>query len=263
MSQALAGPTDPRTSAPPRSGAIVAVLAFAGIVTASMQTLVIPLVPRTPLAPGRLRSDATWAVTATLLAAVAAAPVVGRLGDMFGKRRMLLISLALLTVGSAIAALSTDLTRMIAGRALQGLSAGVIPLGISIMRDELPPERLGAATATMSSSMGVGGAIGLPAAALIADHGRPGMSAWTATDCGSWLVVAGGSGGRRSRRSAQPARSAASSGSCRGAASSTVAASAMGLRSAQPSGVKRALWVAWASISRARCNTARSAGVSG
>ncbi|MEV4112691.1 MFS transporter [Nonomuraea sp. NPDC049695] len=168
---------------------MVAVLAFAGIVTASMQTLVIPLVPRLPALLNASASDTSWAVTATLLAAAVATPVVGRLGDMFGKRRMLLVSLALLTVGSAIAGLSTDLTPMIVGRVLQGLSAGVIPLGISILRDELPAERLGAATATMSSSMGVGGAIGLPAASLIADHADWHVLFWISAGLGAVAAV--------------------------------------------------------------------------
>jgi MFS family permease len=95
--------------------------------------------------------------------------MTGRLGDMYGKRRMLLISLVMLVAGSVTAALSDSLVPMIVGRALQGLASGVIPLGISIMRDELPAERLGSATALMSASLGVGGALGLPAAALIAD----------------------------------------------------------------------------------------------
>jgi EmrB/QacA subfamily drug resistance transporter len=189
VSQALASPTRPTASAPPRSGVIVAVLAFAGIVTASMQTLVIPLVPRLPSLLDASASDATWAVTATLLAAAVATPVVGRLGDMFGKRRMLLISLLMLTIGSAIAGLSTGLTPMIVGRALQGLSAGVIPLGISIMRDEVPAERLGAATATMSSSMGVGAAVGLPAAALIADHVDWHVLFWISAGLGAIAAV--------------------------------------------------------------------------
>ncbi|GAA3229450.1 MFS transporter [Streptomyces thermocoprophilus] len=95
---------------------------------------------------------------------------MGRLGDMTGKRRMLLVSLVLLVAGSVTAGLSDSLVPMIVGRALQGLASGVIPLGISIMRDELPAERLGSATALMSASLGVGGALGLPAAALIADN---------------------------------------------------------------------------------------------
>lgn len=89
---------------------------------------------------------------------------------MFGKRLMLLVSLVLLVAGSVVCAPSDALVPMIIGRTLQGLTAAVVPLGISIMRDELPPERLAGSTALMSASLGVGGTLGLPAAAFIADH---------------------------------------------------------------------------------------------
>ncbi|MGW4801467.1 MFS transporter, partial [Nonomuraea sp. NPDC004297] len=150
--------------------AVVAVLAFAGIVVALMQTVVIPLIPQLPRLLHASPTDATWAITATLLAAAVTTPVVGRLGDMYGKRRMLLISLALLVTGSIVCGLSDALAPMVIGRALQGTASGVIALGISIMRDELPPDRLDAATALMSASLGVGGALGLPAAALLAEQ---------------------------------------------------------------------------------------------
>ncbi|MDQ1042794.1 MFS transporter [Streptomyces sp. V4I2] len=170
MSDALARPADAGSDAPPRSNAVVAVLAFAGIVVSLMQTLVIPIVPDLPRLLDAPASDTAWAVTATLLAAAVATPVVGRLGDMFGKRRMLLVSIVLLVTGSVVCALSDALVPMIVGRALQGLASGVVPLGISIMRDELPAERLAGSTALMSASLGVGGALGLPTAALIADN---------------------------------------------------------------------------------------------
>ncbi|MDN0201163.1 MFS transporter [Streptomyces sp. S.PNR 29] len=170
MPDSPARPADAESSVPSRPNAVVAVLALAGIVVSLMQTLVIPIVPMLPQLLDAPASDTAWAVTATLLAAAVATPVVGRLGDMVGKRRMLLASLVLLVSGSVVCALSESLVPMIAGRALQGLSAAVVPLGISIMRDELPAERLGSATALMSASLGVGGALGLPAAALIADH---------------------------------------------------------------------------------------------
>ncbi|QKW28127.1 MFS transporter [Streptomyces seoulensis] len=168
MSDAPARPT--AVEAPPRPQAIVAVLAFGGIVVSLMQTLVIPIVAELPALLHASASDTAWVVTATLLAAAVATPVMGRLGDMYGKRRMLLVSLAMLVIGSVTAALSDTVVPMIVGRALQGLASGVIPLGISIMRDELPAERLGSATAMMSASLGVGGALGLPAAAVIAEN---------------------------------------------------------------------------------------------
>ncbi|MFI5952720.1 MFS transporter [Cryptosporangium sp. NPDC051539] len=161
---------EPAADGSPRTNLVVAVLAAAGISVALMQTLVIPLIPELPELLHAAPSDAAWAITATLLAGAVATPVVGRLGDMFGKRRMLLFSIALLITGSVIGAFSNSLTPMVVGRILQGAAAGVIPLGISLMRDTVPPERLGAATALMSASLGIGGALGLPAAALLADN---------------------------------------------------------------------------------------------
>ncbi|WP_327312827.1 MFS transporter [Streptomyces sp. NBC_01235] len=176
-------------SAAPRANLVVAVLAFGGIVVSLMQTLVIPIVPELPKLLDAPASDTAWAVTATLLAAAVATPVMGRLGDMYGKRRMLLVSLLVLIAGSVTAALSDGLIPMIVGRALQGLASGVIPLGISIMRDELPAERLGWATALMSASLGIGGALGLPAAALIADHFDWHTLFWTSGVLGAVALV--------------------------------------------------------------------------
>lgn len=184
MSHAQPRPIEAGESAAPRANVVVAVLAFGGIVVSLMQTLVIPIVPELPKLLDASASNAAWAVTATLLAAAVATPVMGRLGDMYGKRLMLLASLVMLVVGSVVAALSDSLVPMIVGRALQGLASGVIPLGISIMRDELPAERLGSATALMSASLGVGGALGLPAAALIADHFDWHVLFWTSAVLG-------------------------------------------------------------------------------
>jgi MFS family permease len=180
-------PATPAREASPRANLVVAVLALAGITVSLMQTLVIPLIPALPGLLHASAANATWAITATLLAGAVATPTMGRLGDMYGKRRMLLVSLGALVVGSAIGALSDTLVPMVAGRTLQGLAAGVIPLGISIMRDELPAERLGSATALMSASLGVGGALGLPAAALLAENADWHVLFWTAAGLG--LVV--------------------------------------------------------------------------
>ncbi|MQY36338.1 Multidrug resistance protein 3 [Streptomyces sp. RB17] len=184
MSDAPARPAEAGRSVPSRPGAVVAVLALAGITVSLMQTLVIPIVPELPGYLHASASDAAWAVTATLLAAAVATPVAGRLGDMFGKRRLLLVSLVLLVAGSVVCAFSDALVPMIVGRTLQGLAAAVVPLGISIMRDELPPEKLAGATALMSASLGVGGALGLPAAAFIADHFDWHVLFWTSASLG-------------------------------------------------------------------------------
>ncbi|WP_330256954.1 MFS transporter [Nocardia sp. NBC_00565] len=165
-------------------GAVVSVLALGGIVMSLMQTLVVPIVPELPTLLHASASDTSWAITATLLAGAVVTPMVGRLGDMVGKRRMLLLSVCVLVVGSLVCALSSSLAPIVVGRALQGFGVGVVPLGISIMRDELPAEKLGSATAMMSASLGVGGALGLPAAALIAQNANWHVLFWTSAGLG-------------------------------------------------------------------------------
>ncbi|MFC9994221.1 MFS transporter [Nocardia sp. NPDC127526] len=153
-----------------RPTGVLTVLAAAGILAALMQTLVVPLIGDLPRLLHTSAADASWAITATLLSAAVATPIAGRLGDMYGKRRMLLVSTVPLIAGSVLCAMADSLAPMIIGRGLQGLGMGIVPLGISAMRDLLPPERLGSAIAVMSTSMGIGGALGLPMAAAVAQH---------------------------------------------------------------------------------------------
>ncbi|MCX4671455.1 MFS transporter [Streptomyces sp. NBC_01381] len=181
-----------------RPGRIVGVLALAGIVAAVMQTLVVPLIGDLPSMLDTSASNASWVVTATLLSAAVATPVAGRLGDMYGKRRMLLVSVLPLVAGSVVCALSSSVVPMIVGRGLQGLGMGVVPLGVSLLRDVLPPERLGSSIALMSASMGVGGALGLPFSAAVAENASWRVLFWVAAALSllvgalAWLFVPAG-----------------------------------------------------------------------
>jgi MFS family permease len=149
---------------------VVAVLAAAGISVSLMQTLVIPLIPELPALLHTNAANASWVITATLLTAAVATPVFGRLGDMYGPKPILLICAVILTIGSLIAATTSTLLPVIVGRALQGFGIPIIPLGISVLRASVPPHRVGTAMGLMSSSLGVGGALGLPLSAIIADR---------------------------------------------------------------------------------------------
>lgn len=154
-------------------------LALAGITVSLQQTFVIPLLPHLPALLRTTPGNASWAVTATLVAGAVSIPIVGRLADMWGKRRVLLSCLAFLVTGSAVTALSTSLGWFVAGRALQGAAAGVVSLGISLLRDHLPPHRLAAATSVMSTSLGAGAALGVPLSALLAQHADWRVLFWT------------------------------------------------------------------------------------
>ncbi|GHF34390.1 MFS transporter [Streptomyces griseoluteus] len=166
-------PEPPGTlAAPPRlrERLTIPVLASGGILMAVMQTVVVPLLPDLPRLTGSSPAAVSWMVTATLLSGAVLTPVLGRAGDMYGKRRVLTSALALMTVGSVLCALSSDITVLITARALQGAAASVVPLSISILRDELPPQRRGSAVALMSSTVGIGAALGLPLAALVVQY---------------------------------------------------------------------------------------------
>ncbi|GAC46733.1 MFS transporter [Gordonia aichiensis] len=169
--------------------ATVIVLCLGGLVAALMQTLVIPIQPELPHLLGTSRSNASWVITATLLAAAVAMPIAGRLGDMFGKQRVLVGSGVLLVVGSVVCALSDSVIPMIIGRAIQGLAMGFIPVGISLMREVTPPRITSMAIAAMSATLGVGGAIGLPLSAWIAQTWNWHALFWVAAALGAVVLA--------------------------------------------------------------------------
>ncbi|MGW4632272.1 MFS transporter [Nocardia sp. NPDC004415] len=168
---------------------LIAVLSTVGVVVSLMQTLVIPIIPSLPTLLSTSASNASWVITATLLAGAVSTPISGKLGDMFGKRLVLVINLGFMIVGSVVCASFSSLLPEIVGRSLQGAAVGAIPLGISIMRDELPPAKVGGAMAVMSATLGVGGAIGLPFAAVIAQNADWHMLFWTAAGLGIVCAV--------------------------------------------------------------------------
>ncbi|MEW2130528.1 MFS transporter [Streptomyces sp. NPDC005435] len=176
-----------RQQAEPASGAtaVIAVLALAGTTAAVMQTLVTPLLPRLPDLLSTTPSNAAWVVTATLLVSAVCVPVTGRLGDMLGKQRMLLVCSVPLIAGSVLCALSSSLVPMVVGRGLQGMGMGMVPLGIALLRDVVPVERLSSSIALVSASMGIGGALGLPLAAAVAQY-----ASWRALFWGSAVLAA-------------------------------------------------------------------------
>jgi EmrB/QacA subfamily drug resistance transporter len=121
----------------------------------------------------RLDTDASgvaWVLTGYLLAAAVATPIAGRLGDMFGKRRLLVVSMGVFGLGSTLAALGTSLEVVVAGRILQGFGGGIFPLCFGIIRDEFPREKVASSIGLISAIFGIGGGAGLIGGGLIADH---------------------------------------------------------------------------------------------
>lgn len=174
----------------PSPGLIVAVLAITGCIVSLQQTLVVPVLPEFPALLHTSSDNASWLVTATLLTSAIATPVVSRAADMYGKRRMMLLCLAMQIIGSALGGLGDSLSWVVAGRALQGFAAALIPVGISIMRDELPAERVGGAVALMSATLGIGSGVGLPLAGLIYAHASWHDLFWVSAAMATVMAVA-------------------------------------------------------------------------
>ncbi|WP_217634012.1 MFS transporter [Raineyella antarctica] len=168
---------------------LITILAATGVMVALQPTLLIPLLPELPKLLGTGYDNVSWVVTATLLTSAVATPIVSKLADMYGKRRMVLACLVLMGIGSVLGALSNSLALVVAGRALQGLAAGLAPVGMSIMRDELPREKVGGGVALMSSTIGIGSALGLPTAGLITAHYSWHALFWVSAAAAAVLVV--------------------------------------------------------------------------
>jgi MFS family permease len=152
------------------SGLTLLALSVSGMVVSVQQTLVLPLLPQLMRHFNTSVASVTWVFTASLLAGAVATPLLSRLGDMYGKKNLILVTMGLLLAGSVVCALSGSLAVLIAGRALQGTSTALIPLAIGMIRDSFPRQKVTSGIGIVSATMGVGGSMGMIVTGLIADH---------------------------------------------------------------------------------------------
>jgi EmrB/QacA subfamily drug resistance transporter len=143
------------------------VLAVGVMAFALLQSLVIPVLPTIQAALHTTQADVTWVLTAYLLSASIFTPIVGRLGDMIGKKRMFVFALSALAVGCLLAAVATSLPVMIAARVIQGVGGGVLPLAFGIVRDEFPEDKVPGAVSAIASMAAAGAGVGLVVAGPI------------------------------------------------------------------------------------------------
>jgi MFS family permease len=149
---------------------ILAVLALAGLAYAMLSSAVVPALPTMEHALHTSVTGITWLLTAYLLAASVGTAILGRLGDMYGKERLLLWTLAILAAGTLLAAVSSSLGPLIVGRFIQGASGGIFPLAFGIVRDEFPREKVAGSIGLLSAILGVGAGIGIALSGVIVEH---------------------------------------------------------------------------------------------
>ena len=148
----------------------LAILTIAGTAYALQQTMVIPALPTLQRELHTTTTWVTWVLTVLLLVASVSTPILGKLGDQYGKERLLVISLALFFVGCVGAAAAWNIWALIFFRAFQGLGSAVFPLSFGIIRDEFPPEKVGVGIGLISAVFGVGGGLGIVLSGLIVDN---------------------------------------------------------------------------------------------
>jgi EmrB/QacA subfamily drug resistance transporter len=158
----------------------LAILTFAGLAYALQQTMVIPALVALQHDLGTTTTWVTWVLTVFLLVASVATPILGKLGDQYGKERLLTITLTIFLAGCIGAALAWNIWSLIAFRAVQGVGGAVFPLAFAIIRDEFPREKVGVAIGLISAVFGVGGGLGIVLSGLIVDH-----ASWR------WLFIVG------------------------------------------------------------------------
>lgn len=151
-------------------GLTLAVLVLPALAFALSQTMVAPALTEIQRDLDTSTTAVAWVLTVYLLTASVATPIVGRLGDIFGKERMLVVVLIIFGVGSLVAALSQSIGVLIAGRAIQGIAGAVFPLSFGIIRDEFPENRVATGIGLISATFGIGGGAGLVLSGLIVDN---------------------------------------------------------------------------------------------
>lgn len=149
---------------------LVVYLSLGGLAFAVLQSLVAPALSTIGRDLDASTSSSSWIITAYLLSASVLTPILGRLGDMVGKRKVLIGVLLTMAAGTLLAALAPNLTVLIVARALQGAAGAILPLSIGAVRDVLPREKVGVVVGLLSAIFGVGAGVGIVAAGPIVEH---------------------------------------------------------------------------------------------
>ncbi|HEX8122430.1 MAG TPA: MFS transporter [Solirubrobacteraceae bacterium] len=149
---------------------VIGALLLAALAYALSQTVVAPALPQITDEYHTTQSSSSWVLTGYLLSASVCTPLAGKLGDLFGKGRVLTVVLTIFSLGSVVCGLADSVGVLIAGRVVQGVAGGVFPLAFGIVNDELPADKRATAIGLISAMFGIGGGIGLPLSGLIVDH---------------------------------------------------------------------------------------------
>ncbi|MGW0834690.1 MFS transporter [Streptomyces prunicolor] len=144
-----------------------AVLATGAGVFSMLQSLIAPALPTVQHALHTSQSTATWVMTAYLLSASVFTPILGRVGDLVGKKRTLVVVLLAVLAGCLVAALAPNIGVLIIARVVQGIGGALFPLSFGIIRDEFDASQVPGSISNLSAVIAAGGGVGMVAAGPI------------------------------------------------------------------------------------------------
>src|ERR1700728_3932149 len=128
---------------------------------ALLQSLVIPVLTTVQHELHTSQDTVTWVLTAYLLSASIMTPILGRIGDMTGKKRVFVAALGALAAGSLLAAVAPSIGVMIVARVIQGAGGGMVPVAFGIIRDEFPSDKVTGAVGILAALTAVGAGLGI------------------------------------------------------------------------------------------------------
>ena len=149
---------------------LVPTLVFVGLLVAVVSSLGAPLIPTIAKADGVTLSTAQWVLTAALMTGAVVTPVMGRLADGPSQRKVIALTLVVVAIGCAVAALSVSFPMLVIGRGLQGMGMGLLPVNMATARRNLDRARAGRAIATLSVSTAIGAGLGYPLTGVITEE---------------------------------------------------------------------------------------------
>jgi MFS family permease len=137
------------------------ILSSLGIISVSAETMVLPAIPDFIVELDISYEDSSWILAVLLVTGAVMTPIAGKLSDIYGKKKVLLILLGIYILGLLLGAMATNFLSLVTARAIQGIGISMFPIAFSILRDKFPPEKLAIALGIFGSTLSGGAVIGL------------------------------------------------------------------------------------------------------
>ncbi len=148
----------------------LAILSLIGLIIVYGETMIIPAIPDLVKDFNIPYNTTAWILTAYLIAGAVATPIVGKLSDIYGKKRILLLVMIIYTAGTSVGIISNDISSMIILRTIQGIGMSVFPIAFTIIREKFPENKLSIAQGILTSIFAAGGVIGLSVGATTIEY---------------------------------------------------------------------------------------------